>query len=72
MAVAAALALTAGVAMADTSRPPVSFGTPIDEAEVAAWNIDVQTPTGEGLPAGSGSVAGGEKIFAAPGVACRW
>ena len=71
MAVAAALALTAGVAMADTSRPPVSFGTPIDEAEVAAWNIDVQTPTGEGLPAGSGSVADGEKIFAAQCVACH-
>ena len=69
--VAAALAMGAGVAGADTGRPGVSFGTPVSEADVAAWDIDVQTPTGKGLPPGSGSVAEGEALFAQQCVACH-
>ena len=28
------------------------FGKPISEADIAAWNIDIRTPDGQGLPAG--------------------
>ena len=42
-------------AAADTSRPPVSYGTPISEADVASWDIDIQTKSGKGLPPGQGS-----------------
>ncbi len=68
---ALSLAMAGAVPAADTSKPSVSFGTPITEAEVAAWNIDVSTPTGQGLPAGKGSVAEGEAIYAAQCVSCH-
>ena len=47
------------------------YGTPISEADVAAWNIDISTPTGEGLPDGQGTVEEGAKIFAEKCVACH-
>lgn len=63
----------AGTALADAdvSRPPVAFGKPITDAELAAWNIDVSTTDGVGLPPGKGSVAEGKKIFAEKCVACH-
>jgi cytochrome c len=47
------------------------FGKPISEADVAAWNIDIRTPDGLGLPAGRGSVAQGRQVYAAKCVACH-
>jgi len=47
------------------------FGQPVSEAELAAWNIDIRTPDGRGLPAGRGSVAEGRQIYAAKCVACH-
>lgn len=47
------------------------FGKSISEAQLAAWNIDIRTPDGRGLPAGSGTVAQGEKIYTAKCVACH-
>ena len=47
------------------------YGTPVTEADVAAWNIDISTPSGEGLPAGQGTVAEGAKIFAEKCIACH-
>ena len=38
------------------------FGKPVSEADLAAWNIDIRTPDGLGLPAGRGSVAEGKKV----------
>lgn len=63
----------AGIAQADSdlSRPTASFGKPIADAELAAWNIDISTPDGTGLPAGKGSVAEGKKIYAEKCVACH-
>ncbi len=66
-----ATAISCGGVFADSSKPAVSFGTPISEADVAAWDIDIETPTGKGLPAGSGSVEQGKAIFAAQCVACH-
>ena len=47
------------------------FGHAISEADVAAWNIDVRTQDGTGLPAGKGSVADGKKVYEAKCVACH-
>lgn len=47
------------------------FGKPISEADVAAWNIDIRTPDGQGLPAGRGSVADGRQVYSAKCVACH-
>ena len=47
-----------------------NLGTPIDPADVAAWDISVM-PDGSGLPAGSGTPAQGERIYAEKCVACH-
>jgi len=47
------------------------FGQAVSEADLAAWNIDIRTPDGQGLPAGRGSVAGGKKIYEAQCLACH-
>ena len=47
------------------------FGQPISEADIAAWDIDVTTPTGRGLPAGRGTVADGQKVYTAKCESCH-
>ena len=66
-----ALALSFSSAFAGGSKPAVSFGTTITEADIAAWDIDIQTATGKGLPSGSGSVAEGKALFEMQCVACH-
>ena len=66
-----ALALSFSVAFAGSSKPAVSFGTPITEADIAVWDIDIQTATGKGLPSGSGSVAQGKALYEVQCVACH-
>lgn len=69
----AALALAAliGTAVAAEKRPKVGYGKPISEADLAAWNIDIRTQDGQGLPAGQGSVAQGKAVFEAKCVSCH-
>jgi cytochrome c len=74
--VAAAVAVAGCAQMpADASRnaprPQVAFGSPISEADIAPWNIDIRAPDGRGLPAGRGTAAEGKKIYAAKCVACH-
>ena len=66
-----ALALSFSGAFAGNFKPAVSFGSPITEADIAAWDIDIQTATGKGLPAGSGSVAEGKALFNAQCIGCH-
>jgi hypothetical protein len=47
------------------------FGKPISEADLAAWNIDIRTSDGQGLPPGRGSVAEGKKVYAEKCAACH-
>ncbi len=47
------------------------FGKPVSEADLAAWNIDIRTPDGLGLPAGRGSVADGKKLYETKCIACH-
>jgi len=65
------LAISLGSVFADSSRPSVSFGSPVSEADIAAFDIDVHTPSGKGLPPGSGSVSQGKALFDAQCVACH-
>ena len=53
------------------ARPSVGFGKSISEADLAAWNIDIRTPDGRGLPPGRGSVAEGKLVYEAKCVACH-
>jgi cytochrome c len=46
------------------------IGTPLTDSQLAAWDIDV-APDGRGLPAGSGDVATGARVFAAQCAACH-
>lgn len=68
----------AGIPLGTSGPHPVQpladkprFGKPISEADVAAWNIDVRTPDGQGLPAGRGSVVEGRQVYAAKCAACH-
>jgi cytochrome c len=69
---------SAGIPMGSTGPHPVQplpdkprFGQPVSEADLAAWNIDIRAPDGAGLPAGSGTVAQGAKIYQAKCLACH-
>jgi S-disulfanyl-L-cysteine oxidoreductase SoxD len=60
-----------GGAQAQSSSPQPRFGKPIAEADIAAWNIEIRSSDGTGLPAGKGSVAEGKAIYAAQCVSCH-
>ncbi len=47
-----------------------AFGSEASDARVALWDIDVK-PDGEGLPAGNGTVAEGQVVYATHCVACH-
>lgn len=67
-------AVLAGCAAAGGREPmpaAAPHGTPVSEQQLAAWNIDVRTPDGLGLPAGSGTVAQGRQVFDAKCAACH-
>lgn len=68
LVVAACAARTASRAPA---RPGVGFGQPVSETDLAAWNIDIRTSDGLGLPAGRGTVAQGKAVYDAKCVACH-
>jgi mono/diheme cytochrome c family protein len=65
------LVLSASLGAADAQSPKPRFGKPIAEADIAAWDIDIRTSDGKGLPAGRGSVTEGKAVYAAQCVACH-
>lgn len=65
---AAALLMSAAFA---GSTMAANLGTPISEPDLAAWDIDISTSTGDGLPDGQGTVAEGAAIFEEKCVACH-
>src|SRR5580693_1916541 len=46
------------------------FGTPATQADIDAWNKDVR-PDGTGLPPGSGTFEGGQRLFAERCAVCH-
>ena len=67
-----------GIPLGATGPHPVQplkdrprLGQPVSESDLAAWNIDVRTSDGQGLPAGKGSVAEGKKVYEAKCIACH-
>ncbi len=63
--------LAAGLLAASfATASAADLGRPATAEEIAAWDIDVR-PDGQGLPAGQGSVADGEEIFADRCAACH-
>jgi len=63
--------VAATLALAAPPSPKVSFGQPIAEADLALWNIDIDTKTGAGLPAGSGTAAAGKAVYDGKCIACH-
>jgi cytochrome c len=47
------------------------LGRLVSDADLDAWNIDIRTPDGLGLPPGRGSVAEGKAVYAAKCTACH-
>lgn len=65
-----AIALLVSAALAGSAMA-ANLGTPVSEADLAAWDIDISTSTGDGLPEGQGTVAEGAAIFEEKCVACH-
>jgi S-disulfanyl-L-cysteine oxidoreductase SoxD len=62
--------LLLGIAGAARSAERFGLGRPATEAEIAAWNIDIDRE-GRKLPPGSGSVAHGRAVFDAQCASCH-
>lgn len=73
LALAAAIALVGCAAPKVTSggSPAQARGQAISEADLLAWNIDVRTPDGLGLPPGSGTISAGKTVYDAKCAACH-
>ncbi len=56
---------------AAVAPPGVRHGKPISEADIAAWNIDIRTSDGKGLPAGRGNAVEGKSIYGQKCIACH-
>jgi mono/diheme cytochrome c family protein len=54
----------------DSAQGRPNLGTPISEAEIAAWDISILSD-GSGLPPGSGTPSDGARIFATKCAACH-
>ena len=78
----AALLAIAGCAMQASVNPEtasanaagsagVKHGKPIREADIAAWNIDIRTSDGKGLPAGRGTATEGKVVYTQKCMACH-
>lgn len=72
LSLAGAVLVLIGASSIGSAQTPdqFGFGRPATDAEVAAWNIDVDRD-GKGLPAGKGSVQQGREIFAAQCASCH-
>ena len=66
---AAALSACAAQPTSAPSKAP-AFGESVSAAEIARWDISIP-PSGEGLPAGSGTAKQGEAVYVAQCQACH-
>ena len=69
--VAAGCATQQNTTTAAAPNPHVKFGKPISNADLAAWDIDIRSSDGKGLPVGRGTVAEGKAVYDAKCIACH-
>ena len=62
--------VAAAFAQSGLDAPKPNLGTPVSEADIAAWDIHV-LPDGTGLPPGSGTPEQGAKVYTAKCAACH-
>src|SRR5258705_6157668 len=70
-ALAATSCATPQSEMAAAPNPRVKFGKPISNADIAAWDIDIRTSDGKGLPVRRGTVVEGKAVYDAKCIACH-
>ena len=51
--------------------PAERHGRPVSEADLAAWNIDIRTQDGAGLPPGKGNAIAGKAVYTEKCLACH-
>ena len=66
-----AIAGLVGSSAVASAAQKYGFGKPVSQGEIAPWDIDINGQTGEGLPAGHGSVSEGAKIWEAKCASCH-
>lgn len=66
----AGLAITGACSRTSAPAPRFDVGRPAAPAEIQAWDVDVNG-SGDGLPAGSGSVALGREVYARACAMCH-
>ena len=73
LAVAGLAAILSSAAWAEFPERPeaATFGQPITEEDLVLWDIDIHTPSGDGLPEGEGTVAMGEEVYEAQCAHCH-
>ena len=54
-----------------SSAGGAAFGKPVSEQDLAAWNIDIRTQDGAGLPAGKGNAVVGKTVYEKQCLACH-
>ena len=73
--ITAGLTLLAACSTSQNTAPKntsgAAFGKPISEQDLKAWNIDIRTQDGQGLPAGQGNAVAGETIYNAKCASCH-
>ena len=62
--------VTATVPPSSSKGPVYGLGTPVTEAEIEPWDIDVR-PDGRGLPKGGGTARQGREVYAQKCAACH-
>lgn len=63
------VALLAGLACVESLAGP-DLGRPIDEKDIAAWDISIP-PSGEGMPSGSGTASQGLVVYGEKCLVCH-
>lgn len=68
---AACAATSPSSKVAAKAPPGVAFGKPVSEQDIAAWNIDIRTSDGAGLPPGRGDAVLGKAVYQQQCAACH-
>ena len=72
LALSACATVSTGISDSRSSNTSgATFGRPISETDLAAWNIDIRTQDGAGLPAGKGDAVRGKVVYGEKCVACH-